>query len=123
MILRAQRERRQALGQTTEQDTATQLQYEDISVMKRFTWIIRVSSGYELEPSVERNGATAIARFTVDGRPFTIRKDGSEFVLLAGDEPGRVLARVPITKVSGDSDFFSAIGDFLGVSGTENPLA
>jgi hypothetical protein len=71
---------------------------------------------------VKWNGTEAIAEFSIDGNAFVIRKELNGFALLAGNESGQGLARVELkSKFQGGAKFLSALGDFLGASGTEVP--
>jgi hypothetical protein len=77
---------------------------------------------HEINPAVEWNGTAAVAEFTIDGNDFIIRKEPTEFVLLAGSESGHELACVEAKReFMGGAKFLSAIGNFLGASGTETP--
>lgn len=117
VILRAQRETRRAEGRETPEDVETERQLEDLQAMKQFAGL-HLSSA--IEPVVAWTGSAAVARFSIDGQAFTIRKDATEFVLLAGDETGRELARAEAKNgFKAGTRILSAIGDFLGVSGSE----
>ena len=122
-ILRAQRETRVAEGRQTPADVATDRQFRDLQSLKQFCGFhLAIPTAHEIEPSVEWDGTTAVARFTVDGQEFLIRKSGTEFVLLTGKEPGQELAGVgEKSGFRGGDKFLSVLGDFLGVSGSETP--
>ena len=121
VILRAQRETRCAEDRQTPEDIATEKQYEDVKSLKRFCGFhLAIPTEHEINPAVEWNGTAAVAEFTIDGNAFVIRREPSEFVLLSGSESSRELSRVEVkSEFRGGAKFLSAIGDFLGVSGTE----
>lgn len=123
IILKAQREMRRADGRQTPEDVSTERQFKDMQAMKQFaSFHLSLATAHEIEPAVAWNGTAAIARFSSDDQPFTVRKDATEFVLLAGDESGRELARVAAKDgFEAGTKFLSAVGDFLGLSGAEVP--
>ena len=123
VILRAQRETRRAENRQTPEDIATDGQYEDVTSLKRFCrFHLAVPTHGEIDPDAEWNGKAAVADFSIEGNAFTIRKEATGLVLLSGGDSGHEVARVEEkSEFRAGAKLLSAIGDFLGVSGTETP--
>jgi hypothetical protein len=123
MILEAQRETRLAEGRPTPEDVKTQRQFDDMKTIEKFAGFnLRIATASKIEPVAEWTGSAAVARFTIDNQPFTILKDTSEFVLLAGDEHGQELTRIDAKpQFPSTQKFLSALGDFFSISAKESP--
>ena len=116
-ILEAKREIRFAEGRQTPEDFATHRQHEELKTLKRFAeWELKIASAYQIQPVSRWTGVVALAQFDIDGQAFAIRKDSTEFVLLAGLEAGEELARIAAKPWADTNKFLAAIGDFMGVS-------